>query len=164
MLLYMMRHGLAHERGADGSIDDFDRTLTPEGIDKVRKISLRLLVIGAKPEVIISSPFLRARQTADIICEVIKPRRGVEELEFLESGTYLNDEFSSWLAGCESDSVLAVGHLPDLPVYASSFLVGTRALSMKFAESSICCINFDSWPGPSRGRLEWHMQPDQFLL
>lgn len=162
MLLYLMRHGIAHDVGQDGSTCDEDRSLTPEGHDKTLRIAQRLFSMHVKTECIIHSPLIRARETAKIVGGVLEPKRGIEEVDFLEPGGDFSD-FCDWLAASNAASVLAVGHLPDIPQHAAHFLTGTRGLSMIFKKAAICSIYFDSWPGPSRGRLEWLMQPNQML-
>ena len=162
MLLYLMRHGIAFDVGQDGSTCDEDRSLTAEGRDKTLRIAQRLKDMHVHPDCIITSPLVRARETACIVAGVLAPKNGLFELDFLEPGGEVG-EFSDWLASCNEASVLAVGHLPDMPQYAAHFLTGTRGLSMIFKKAAICSIYFDSWPGPSRGRLEWLMQPTQML-
>ena len=162
MLLYLMRHGIAHDIGQDGSTCDEERSLTIEGIEKTARIAEKLLHMHVQPSRIITSPLIRARETADIAAKILNPPSPLEEVDFLEPGGSFSD-FSDWLASSTMASVLAVGHLPEMPQFAAHFLTGTRGLSMIFKKAAICCISFDTWPGPSRGRLEWLMQPQQML-
>jgi phosphohistidine phosphatase len=65
--LYILRHGLAESKSATGS--DADRKLTAEGIEQVRRQMKRAAALGVSPEAVLSSPYVRAQQTAAIAAE-----------------------------------------------------------------------------------------------
>src|SRR5437870_3538330 len=71
--LYLIRHGLAAERGKDWP-DDSKRPLTPEGIARLRKEARGLNAVGVTFDQIVTSPLIRARQTADVFSEELKSR------------------------------------------------------------------------------------------
>jgi phosphohistidine phosphatase len=66
--LYVMRHGPAEEGSPTGR--DGDRALTPDGRDRTRSVARALLAEGEVPLTIISSPLVRALQTAEIVAAV----------------------------------------------------------------------------------------------
>ena len=68
MNLYILRHGIAVPRGTPG-IKDENRPLTKEGIKKMKEIAEGMLSLGLKFDNIASSPWLRAKQTADIVAK-----------------------------------------------------------------------------------------------
>src|SRR3954447_22186497 len=68
--LYLLRHGIAAERGA-GHPDDSKRPLTAEGISRLRKQVKGLNALGVSLEVIVSSPLVRTRETADLIADAL---------------------------------------------------------------------------------------------
>ena len=70
MELYLLRHGIAVERGTRGFEDDFSRPLTPKGRRQLRKTAGAVKKLGGKFDLILSSPLLRAKQTAEIAAEV----------------------------------------------------------------------------------------------
>src|ERR1051325_8734008 len=67
MEIYILRHGIAVERGTPGYKKDSDRPLTKEGEDKMRQIAEAMLAMALKFDLILSSPFERAKQTAQIV-------------------------------------------------------------------------------------------------
>ena len=69
--LYLIRHGVAAERGKDWP-DDSKRPLTPDGIARLRKSARGLTAIGVGFDQIVTSPLVRARQTADVFSEELK--------------------------------------------------------------------------------------------
>ena len=70
MRLYIVRHGIAVSHGTPG-VSDEGRALTEEGIEKMRQAAKGLRSLDFIPEVILSSPLLRARQTAEILLDVL---------------------------------------------------------------------------------------------
>jgi len=69
--LYLIRHGIAEERGEDWP-DDSKRPLTPAGLAKLRKEARGLTALGVTIEQIVASPLVRTRQTADVFSETLK--------------------------------------------------------------------------------------------
>src|SRR5438034_11639970 len=71
--IYLIRHGLAEERG-DSWPDDAKRPLTDEGISRMRKSVRGLSRLGVTLDVVLTSPLVRARQTAEIVAAGVSPR------------------------------------------------------------------------------------------
>src|SRR5215217_790092 len=74
--LYLIRHGVAAERG-EAYPDDTLRPLTAEGISRMRKQAKALNALGLELDVIVSSPLVRTRQTADIVSDALKGKPDV---------------------------------------------------------------------------------------
>jgi len=74
MQLYLMRHAIAHELGADGSRTDAGRTLTTEGRANTRAAAQAMRRLELDFDAIWTSPLVRARQTAEIVAEVLKKK------------------------------------------------------------------------------------------
>ncbi len=68
MKLYIVRHAIAFPHGTPDMPDD-ERPLTEEGIQKMRQAAAGLRSLEYVPELILTSPLIRARQTADILLE-----------------------------------------------------------------------------------------------
>src|SRR5437870_11815682 len=83
--LYLVRHGLADERG-DSWPDDTKRPLTEEGISSLRKSARGLARAGVSFDVILTSPLVRTRQTADVIASAFDPRPPIVAVESLSPG------------------------------------------------------------------------------
>ena len=76
--IYIMRHGIAADLGAGGIIHDEDRPLTPEGRVKMQQAAEGIRRLELKFNLIFTSPLLRARQTAEVVADVLdasKPER-----------------------------------------------------------------------------------------
>ena len=71
MNLYLLRHGIAVEPGTPGFAHDADRALTPEGERKLGKIAEAMEAMELRFDRVLSSPYLRARQTAEIIAKAL---------------------------------------------------------------------------------------------
>src|SRR5512136_509230 len=84
MDLYILRHGIAVERGTPGYAKDADRPLTPEGERKLQLIAEAMEALELKFDLILSSPYARARQTAEVVTGVLHARK---QLEFSDSLT-----------------------------------------------------------------------------
>ena len=86
MNLYILRHGIAVEPGTPGYEKDADRPLTPEGERKLWQITEAMEALELSFDLILSSPYLRARQTAEIVAEALKARKRLELSDSLTPG------------------------------------------------------------------------------
>src|SRR5438477_12979829 len=83
MELLIVRHAIAVEHGDPAFDNDDDRPLTPEGIHKFRLAARGLKEIAPRLDRIVSSPLVRARQTAEILREIVAPSRKIEFSDLL---------------------------------------------------------------------------------
>src|SRR5689334_4921844 len=115
MNLYLLRHGLAADLDTQGLTKDADRPLTSKGERKLWKIAEGMKALELRFDVILSSPYLRARQTAEIIAETLHESRRVEFSETLTPSGNAKKlvELLKELARAQED-VLLVGHEPHL--------------------------------------------------
>ena len=158
MELYLVRHGIAEDAAPSRGRSDADRALTAQGRRKMRAAAKGLRALKVKPARIGSSPLMRARQTADILCEVLGAKRKIEECPFLAEGPE-TARVLHWLRERKCASAMLVGHLPYLSETASELLIRSQSLNVRFRRASACCISFDGEPGAGRGKLEWLLQP-----
>jgi phosphohistidine phosphatase len=100
-----------HAEAAPGEPDDL-RELTPKGFDQARALGMELAADGIRPDVVLSSPLLRARQTAQEIARATGS--SVEPSERLAPGAS-PDDVRSAVAG-RGERVVVVGHQPDCGV------------------------------------------------
>lgn len=120
MRLYLVRHAEAIERS--GATPDASRYLTPKGRTAFRRIARRAREAGIAPEVIFTSPLLRAVQTAEILAERLKHEGPVVVANELSPG-FDDRALRSLLAGAGSLAEAAfVGHEPDLGDLAALLL------------------------------------------
>ncbi len=131
MKLYVMRHGPAEDVAPTGR--DADRALTPSGRERVREVAKLLSAEKEEPLVVLSSPLVRALQTAEIVANVTKlDERAVKEDAALSGTVEVRGEMAPgkdaealvWeLAQRGKKRVMIVGHEPDLSMLVAD-LVG----------------------------------------
>ncbi len=157
MLLFLLRHGIAEDHAAGGG-GDAARELTAKGREEVRAVVEQVL---DSVDMIVSSPYRRARQTAEIAGAVLSVGRIVEtDLLVPEADPEL---FSDWalknFRGVKS--ALVVSHEPFLGALAGKLLTGSDHSLFAFSRSGIACIE---WDPPGGGAvLHWFLRPDQVL-
>lgn len=155
MFIYIARHAWAGHYGDPGWPDDSLRPLTPDGIERYQRVVEQLSGRGFAPERIVSSPYVRCAQTAELIADGIGAAVEVDYLEDLAPGARL-EPLLDWTARADADSVCWVGHNPDVERLTSQ-LIGDGFLGIRFAKGSVAAVRFDgSPPEPGEGTLVWH--------
>lgn len=159
--LYLGRHAKSSWNDADKR--DFDRTLNERGFRDAPFMGKKLKDKGIKPDIVISSPAVRALTTAQLICSVIEyPQDQIRE----EMSTYGASE-RAWLKVINSidnrfNTAMCFGHNPGVSQIAS-YLAGE---TVDYPTSGITCIKFDiqDWNEVSAdiGKLDFFMYPKQF--
>ncbi len=157
MLLYLMRHGPAVNREDPDCPPDAERPLTREGAQRTRQAALGLRRLGVKPQVILSSPLLRALQTAEAVAEVLGlPKEKIRRTAVLEPEAD-PAEFLKEIARLTSDETLCAGHAPNLDELIAH-AVGARVPFTSLKKAGVACLGFE--PGASaRGSLLWLYPP-----
>lgn len=125
--VYFIRHGIAAERGAYAN--DADRPLVAKGLRKTQQVAERIKACGVAFDLILTSPLVRAKQTADLL-KAAELCSDIEEFLALSPGGQLED-WLTWLAdwqqrhGAPEPPCLAlVGHEPDLSQWAQQLVQG----------------------------------------
>ena len=157
----MIRHGVAEEREAFAKTgeDDSLRPLTKEGRWKMEHVAKGLRRALPSLDVIATSPFKRAQQTAKIVASAY----GHAEIEELDALTPDGAQraFMTWLRGREeADRVAVVGHDPHLPLLVS-WLVTGEAIEGRFRlrKGGACLLEFDGQPRAGKATLVWSLAP-----
>lgn len=156
--LYVMRHGIAVARGDPNFPDDGKRPLTPQGRKKLREIAKGLLRLGLCVDSVISSPLLRASETATIVAGVLSPGIEVEFSNYLLPGGSLRALLTSLSKQKDHRSVLVVGHEPDLSEGVAR-LIGDARAGFRFKKGGCCRIDFEKFPPRPPGKLVWWLTP-----
>ncbi len=150
--LYLVRHALAAERG-EAYPDDSLRPLTPKGMAKFRKAVEGLARFDVAVDVVLTSPFTRARQTADILAAGLSGSPPVVEIDALRPGTRFEQLVQAVAKHTEASAIAVVGHEPDIGETAGR-LVGASG-PLAFGKGAVCRIDFDQWPPEDPGRIRW---------
>jgi phosphohistidine phosphatase len=154
MFVYIARHAWAGERGDPRWPDDSLRELTPEGIERYSEVVKLLAERGFAPERIVTSPYTRCRQTADIIAKCVDGKPKIDELEALEPGSDL-DPLIEWTNEQGGKDVCWVGHSPDVEQLAAE-LIGDGASRIRFAKGAVAAIGFEGdAANAGGGELYW---------
>jgi phosphohistidine phosphatase len=157
--LYIMRHGLAVARGSVRFSDDAERPLVPEGKEKMREIAEGLKRTGFEVDWIVSSPLVRAVETAEIIAESLASSAPMDVCEAMRPGGS-PEELIAFLAKRPSRTrVLVVGHEPDLSELAARLIGAGSHVNLAFKKGGCCMISFDEFPPRNPGQLEWWLTP-----
>jgi phosphohistidine phosphatase len=154
--LYLIRHGLAEERG-DAWPDDNKRPLTDEGISRMRKAARGLARLGVTVDVVLSSPLVRARQTAEIVAAGLDPRPALVNIDSLAP----DGSWAAIVADLEKHGrktrIALVGHEPAVGELAAR-LIGSRH-PLEFKKGAVCRIDLDEIPPGGPGHLRWLLTP-----
>ena len=151
MELYVFRHGIAEDHGPDGS--DASRRLTREGVEKTTEVVRGLAKLIDKPDVILTSPKVRAKHTAEIVGKAVDMKP--ETFEVLAHGPAA--AVVSALAKRKEDSVIIVGHEPTLSEAIESLLFGEARGVIELKKAGCAALTVD--PDARTGRLIWLATP-----
>jgi phosphohistidine phosphatase len=154
MEVYLIRHGIAGIKGTYA--DDKQRPLTPKGKSKTMSVAKRLHSIGLRFELILTSPLVRAYQTANILQEAGLSAK-TEQWEFLAPEGEI-ERWLEWLQTWQSDKpdsqIALVGHQPDLSNWAEMLVWGTTGEQIVLKKAGIIGIEIPSIGTPiCRSRL-----------
>jgi phosphohistidine phosphatase len=154
--IYLIRHGLAEERG-DVWPDDAKRPLTEDGMSRMRKSVRGLAHLGVSLDVVLMSPLVRARQTAEIVAAGLSPRPSLVSADSLAP----EGSFAAVIADLEKHAkktrIALVGHEPSIGELAAR-LIGSRH-AIEFKKGAVCRIDLEAIPPSGPGDLRWLLTP-----
>jgi phosphohistidine phosphatase len=154
--LYLIRHGLAADRG-DEYPDDSKRPLTSEGIASLRKEAKALDALDIGFDHIITSPLVRARQTADVFAEHLKTKPSLSNSDALTPAGSAASVIQEIGKHARKGRIALVGHEPNMGELAAR-LLGARG-GVAFKKGAICRIDFEVLPPKGLGLLRWFVTP-----
>ena len=156
MQLYILRHGIAENVKPGGS--DPDRALTAEGKKKLREILRTVEKAGVAPELMISSPYVRAMETAVIAAEVLGYKHNVLQTTVLIPSTDPKPVWEEIRIHRSAASLMLVGHEPLLSALAA-YLLGAPSVSIDVKKGAIIRIDIETFGPHPRGVLKWMLVP-----
>ena len=154
--LYLIRHGVAEERGSEWP-DDAKRPLTDQGAMRLRKSARSLRKLEVIFDVILTSPLVRARQTADIIAAAFDPTPPIVVVEALAPGGAHAAILSELEKQGKKPRIAIAGHEPGIGELAAR-LIGLRH-PIEFKKGAVCRIDVDAQPPTAPGALRWLLPP-----
>lgn len=162
MRLILLRHAEAEERDSARFPDDGLRPLTREGIKVQTAVAKALKRMGLVPDRIVTSPLVRAKQTADITARILSLEQRLEESDALGEGFSVANVLRL-LEGSDKETVMLVGHEPDLSGLAGALLGPGEGPDIRFKKSAVLGLEFDGKPEPGGAALLFFYRPKDLL-
>lgn len=163
MEIYVLRHAIATE--PEHGDRNAERTLTHEGRERMRRSTRCWDGLGVVVDVIMTSPYTRARQTAEIAGHALGIPDRVEVCPQLAAGASPSEIVRVVAERCQEDHrVMLIGHEPDLGQLVSLLVCGDDRASFRMKKAGLTKLSVE---GPLAGRcavLEWHLWPRHMLL
>jgi phosphohistidine phosphatase len=150
MRCYFLRHGLAVDAG-ECSGTDFDRPLTGEGQERLKLAAKTLAALQPKIDVIVTSPLVRAKQTATIMAKRLKLQDRLVEDERLGGGFGLSYLAEVLAEHSTAGAIMLVGHEPGISRTVGQIVGGAR---IDFKPGTLACVNVPD-PATLEGELLW---------
>jgi len=158
MRVYLMRHGIAIDRGDPDSPPEAERYLTPKGIERTRAAAYGLRAMKIRPKTLLTSPLVRAVQTAEIVCDVLNldPKRlkAMDALKPESKPARLAEELSQF---ADDQDVMCFGHAPQLDDFIA-LAVRAPAPCTELRKAGVACLEIGSL-SPLRASLLWLATP-----
>jgi len=148
----MVIHFLRHAEAEDEVDSDFNRRLTTKGLEQAEKVGKFCVRSGLIPDVILSSPVVRARQTAEIVGKATGSTPVIED--WLACGMEPEMLYKKLAAHSEHDTVFLVGHEPDFSCAISSLLGVSDPSAILIRKASLTAVDAP-WLEAGAGRLQF---------
>ena len=161
MQLLIVRHADAGDREdfALTGQPDSERPLSAKGKAQMESVAPALVRLVPEIGAIVTSPYTRARQTAEILRKAWEAGP-LQETETLQPEVRPS-AFGKYLAERDDDVVVCVGHEPHLSALAAWLTTGAANSYMDFRKAGACLIDFDDAPGKGAGSLRWLFGPKE---
>ncbi len=157
MELYVIRHGIAEDRGPDGS--DASRALTEVGRERMADGVRGLRALDVRLDAIFTSPLIRAMETAEILSQGL-PGPEPEILSLLGTGGARAESILREIVGA-GERVALVGHEPTLGELVSVAIAGVATGATPLKKGSVARVDLPPSLRPGSGQLAWFLAPKQ---
>jgi len=153
MKLYVVRHGIAIDREDPASPADSARALTDAGILKTRAAARGFRALGATPQILLTSPYVRALQTAELVAEALGlPSSAIRKTNALKPSANPRAVFAE-IAKLDGQDVACFGHATHLDEMISAAL-GARGRATALKKAGAACLEMQS-VAPPRATIDW---------
>ena len=159
MNLYIIRHAIAVDEGTPEYEQDSERPLTDKGKKKMRQISKGLRTLGADFDLILSSPYVRAKETAEVLADVFKVKA---DIAFSDNLVPMGDPdllISEMNEKYSANSIALVGHEPQLTALVSLLAAENVSVDMTLKKGGVCRLSADDLHHSRKATLEWLLTP-----
>jgi phosphohistidine phosphatase len=152
MEIYILRHGVA-EDGQPGQPDS-ERPLTPDGRKKLRNVLRTAASAGVAPSLILTSPYKRALQTAQLAAEILDYKGELLRTKALEPASAPKAVWDEIRVHKDEAQILLSGHEP-LFSRLTAYLLGSPSLQVDFKKGAIACVEVERFGAEPHGVLRW---------
>jgi phosphohistidine phosphatase len=156
MEIYLLRHGIAED--AAPGMADADRALTSAGRQKLRRVLTRARAAKVEPDVILSSPYRRALETAAVAVEALGYSGKVVQTGALTPDANPHETWEEIRARKTETSLLLASHEPLMSALLA-FLLNTPALVVDFKKAALARVDCDRFGPEPHGTLKWLLTP-----
>ena len=158
MQLYIVRHGIAIDREDPNCPPDPERFLTDEGMEKTRQVAKGVAEIGAVPDLMISSPYVRAVQTAEIFASALEHgKQKIRKTDLLLPGADPMQLFRELAREKQASAVFIFGHAPHLDDLIAT-AIGSKHHVTALKKAGVALVELRRMVPPS-GELVWLATP-----
>ncbi len=162
MNLYLLRHGIAVEAGTPGCATDRERPLTPEGKRKLARVAGAMEAMELSFDLLLSSPLVRARQTAEIVARSLRAEKRLAFTDELMPGGSPRALLEAIRRhDPEPRDVLLVGHEPYLSGLIGLLVAGNAGMSVTLKKGGLGKVSAESLRCGRCAALEWLLTPKQ---
>jgi phosphohistidine phosphatase len=166
MNLYLMRHGVAVAADDPSVTHDSERPLTSKGVKRMRRAARGLRLLKIPFDAILTSPVLRARQSAEIVATALGMEARWEEISGLAPESTVEHLLFGLTRYQDREHLLLVGHEPLLSRTIASLLCGSaeKGFEIPVRKGSLCRIELNAISPPGPAILHWLLTPKQLRL
>jgi phosphohistidine phosphatase len=160
MKLYLVRHATAVD-GIGGNIrTDAERPLISKGRDEAKTVASALKKMGARPDVFLTSPLVRARQTAEIFADVFGIKEDkIRQTDSLAPGATPDQLYKELNKEKRAGEFILFGHEPDMGMLLQVLIFGGANLNIPFKKAGVCRVDISDAPPTTPGTVKWLITP-----
>jgi phosphohistidine phosphatase len=157
--LYIMRHAEAEDQAASGG--DEARALTVRGRERTRDAAGGLRAMGLRFDAILTSPLLRAAETAELVADEYSNNRPLQVLPALSPNTSAREALAALAPFARHGRVLVVGHEPQLSKLVALLLTSNGAVAIRFKKGACVGLDLPEAVEPGSAELRWMLTQRQ---
>ncbi len=158
MEVYVVRHGIAIDREDPKCPPDPERYLTEEGVEKTKRVAAAVAALGATPDLLLSSPYVRAMQTAEIFASALDySKQKIRRTDLLLPGAEPSLFFRELAKDKQTSTLFVFGHAPQLDDIIAAAL-GSKHHITSLKKAGVALLELKR-VSPPNGQLVWLAPP-----